>query len=98
MKLILNIVLSLWAMASFVHADDVEESDVGKRLQASADVLNQIMSAPDMNIPAQVLAEAKCIVEVPSLVKIALGIGGRQVLGVATCRTARGRGAHSGTS
>src|SRR6266568_478649 len=80
--------VALFLFAGLGSADDAKESDVAKRLNASGDVLNQIMSSREMTIPSQVLAEAKCIAVVPSLVKVALGVGGRHGKGVATCRIA----------
>ena len=82
--------VALFLFAGLGSADDAKESDVAKRLNASGDVLNQIMSSREMSIPSQVLAEAKCIAVVPSLVKLALGVGGRHGKGVATCRVANG--------
>jgi SH3 domain-containing YSC84-like protein 1 len=78
--------IAILALASFSFAEKVDATEIGKRLEASANVLDQIMSSPDMTIPSQVLAEAKCIAVVPSLVKVALGVGGRHGKGVATCR------------
>ena len=82
--------IAILALASFSFAEKVHATEIGKRLEASANVLDQIMSSPDMTIPSQVLAEAKCIAVVPSLVKVALGVGGRHGKGVATCRIANG--------
>ncbi len=48
------------------------------------------MTTPDKAIPGQVLKEAKCIVVVPGIVKVAFGIGARRGKGVATCRTTSG--------
>jgi SH3 domain-containing YSC84-like protein 1 len=48
------------------------------------------MSVPDKAIPDKVMHEAKCIVVIPSMVKIAVGFGGSHGKGVATCRTDSG--------
>ena len=69
---------------------DTDKSDIEKRLQASSQVLNEIMSAPDKGIPEDILGSAKCIAVVPSMVKFAIGIGGHYGKGVATCRTPNG--------
>ena len=82
-----TIVLGLAVLAA---ASDGDPTDSAKRLKASADVLNQIMSSTDKNIPPEVLSEAKCIAVIPSLVKVALGVGGRHGKGMATCRTRNG--------
>jgi lipid-binding SYLF domain-containing protein len=77
-----------WALPAEDSAKD--DSEIAKRLKASANVLQEIMSAPDKGIPEEILNDAKCIVVVPSMVKFGLGIGGHYGKGVATCRTANG--------
>lgn len=67
-----------------------DESDIEKRLQASAEVLDEIMKAPDKGIPQEILDSAKCLAVVPSMVKFAIGFGGHYGKGVATCRTPNG--------
>jgi len=69
-------------------ADD--QTDVDKRLDASAKVLTEIMGTPDKAIPDKVMRDAKCIAVIPSMVKIAVGFGGSHGKGVATCRTESG--------
>ena len=71
-------------------ADDKDRSDIDKRLDASANVLNEIMATPDKAIPDKVMSDAKCIAVIPSMVKIAVGFGGSHGKGVATCRTEDG--------
>jgi len=71
-------------------ADDKDHSDIDKRIDASARVLTEIMGTPDKAIPDKVMTDAKCIAVVPSMVKVAIGIGGNHGKGVATCRTAKG--------
>jgi lipid-binding SYLF domain-containing protein len=71
-------------------ADEKEQSDIEKRLEASARVLDEIMATPDKAIPDKVMRDAKCIAVIPSMVKIALGFGGSHGKGVATCRTESG--------
>lgn len=66
------------------------QSDVDKRIQASADVLNEVMGEKDKAIPDKIMQGAECIAVVPSMVKIAVGFGGNHGKGVATCRTANG--------
>src|SRR5450755_3354935 len=70
--------------------DDDKQSDIAKRIDASAKVLKEIMATPDKAIPDKVMSEAKCIAVIPSMVKIAVGFGGNHGKGVATCRTASG--------
>jgi lipid-binding SYLF domain-containing protein len=80
--------VSVLVMAGTSWAEDT--SDVEKRIQKSADVLNEIMGTPDKAIPDKVMSDAKCIAVVPSMVKIAVGFGGNHGKGIATCRTEHG--------
>jgi lipid-binding SYLF domain-containing protein len=70
--------------------DSKTETDIKKRLDASANVLDEIMATPDKGIPTKILGDAKCIAVIPSMVNIALVFGGRHGKGVATCRTPNG--------
>jgi lipid-binding SYLF domain-containing protein len=72
-------------------ADDKDRSDIDKRLDASTNVLNEIMATPDKAIPDKVMSDAKCVAVIPSMVKVAVGFGGSHGKGVATCRTESGR-------
>jgi len=69
---------------------DKDQSDIGKRIEASATVLNEIMATPDKAIPDKIMNDAKCVAVIPSMVKVALVFGGNHGKGVATCRTEAG--------
>src|SRR5205823_12738723 len=71
-------------------ADDKDQSDIEKRIQNAANVLDEIMSVKEKAIPDKIMGDAKCIAVVPSMVKIAVGFGGNHGKGVATCRTESG--------
>src|SRR3984893_12723785 len=71
-------------------AGDKDRSDIDKRLEASANVLSEIMGTPDKAIPDKIMRDAKCIAVVPSMLKIAVGFGGNHGKGVATCRAEHG--------
>jgi lipid-binding SYLF domain-containing protein len=73
-----------------VAAQTKPESAVAKRLEASSKIVEQFMSSSDHAIPVEVLRVAKCFAVVPSMVRVALGIGGSHGTGVVTCRTAKG--------
>ena len=60
------------------------------RVQDAAKDLDQIMGAPDSQIPAEVLQSAKCVAVVPDMVKGGFVIGAQHGRGVATCRTGSG--------
>jgi lipid-binding SYLF domain-containing protein len=71
-------------------ADDSHQSDIAKRIDASAKVLDAIMAVKDKAIPDRVMRDSKCIAVIPSMIKIAVGFGGNHGKGVATCRTENG--------
>jgi lipid-binding SYLF domain-containing protein len=86
-------VLAVFALGlSSVAEDksDKDKSDIEKRIEASARVLNEIMGTPDKAIPDKIMNDAKCVAVIPSMVRIAVGFGGSHGKGVATCRTAHG--------
>ena len=66
--------------------------DAPKRLDASADVLNEIMAAPDKGIPQDLLAKSECLVIVPGLKKGAFIVGGKYGKGFMLCRKNNGVG------
>lgn len=87
------LVLSICSMfigVSWSADHDKDQSDIAKRIDASAKVLNEIMATPDKAIPDKVMRDAKCVAVIPSMVKIAVGFGGNHGKGVATCRTESG--------
>ena len=84
--LVLSIAVMLLGV-SLAVAEDKDQSDIAKRIDASAKVLTEIMATPDKAIPDKVMSDAKCIAVIPSMVKIAVGFGGNHGKGVATCRT-----------
>lgn len=61
-----------------------------KRLQAAAEVLQEIMNVPDKGIPMEVVEHAKCIAVIPHEIKAGLIVGVKNGKGVATCRTPNG--------
>jgi lipid-binding SYLF domain-containing protein len=67
-----------------------EKTDMEKRLDSSATVLDEIMKVPEKGIPQDAFTGAKCLVVIPSTVKIALVFGGEHGKGAATCRTSNG--------
>jgi SH3 domain-containing YSC84-like protein 1 len=71
--------------------DDKDETSIQKRIDASANVLQEIMATPDKAIPDKVMHDAKCIAVIPSMVKIAVVFGGNHGKGVAVCRLENGK-------
>ena len=89
--LVVATIMPVFARKNF-HADDQNtassssDSDTAKRLDQAAKVLDDIMTVPDKGIPEGVMASAKCVAVVPSLIKGGFIVGGRYGKGVATCR------------
>ena len=80
------------ALALTAAALSAAESDAPARLQASAEVLKEIMGIPDKAIPQDLLNKAHCIVIVPGLKKGAFIVGAKYGKGFVSCRTKAGVG------
>src|ERR1700704_5668782 len=76
------------ALACSCWGDTASKAE--NRLKAAADVLHEIMDAPDKGIPEEVIEHAKCIAVVPHEIKGGFVFGARYGKGVATCRTENG--------
>src|SRR5437660_10351391 len=66
------------------------ETDIAKRLDNAAHVLDEIMGTPDKGIPKDILSDAKCIVVTPSMINIAVGFWCRNGTGVGAGRQPEG--------
>ena len=58
------------------------------RLENCGVVMQEVLDVPD-NIPQELLEKAECVIVIPSMTKIALGIGGSYGRGAMVCRTGR---------
>ncbi len=67
-----------------------EQAQIIERLRNAGQDLKQLMDAPDSRIPAEVLADAKCVAVIPDMVKGGFVFGAQHGRGVATCRTGKG--------
>ena len=63
-----------------------------ERLDRSARVLSEVMSAPDKGIPQDLLNRAQCVIILPGLKKAAFVVGGEYGSGFAECRHENGTG------
>jgi lipid-binding SYLF domain-containing protein len=95
MKLLAKLMASsvlLAAISGAMYAKDSEEktSEEVKRINSAANVLDEIMAAPDKGIPEDVFESAKCVAVVPSMIKGGFIVGARYGKGAATCRTSSG--------
>jgi len=79
-------------LCSFALAADEQpkESKAADRVQAAADVLNEIQSAPDSGMPQEILSKAECVAVVPSMLKGGFIVGAKYGRGLASCRTPKG--------
>lgn len=58
------------------------------RLENCGVVMQEILDIPD-NIPQELLEKAECVIVIPSMTKVALGIGGSYGRGAMSCRTGK---------
>jgi lipid-binding SYLF domain-containing protein len=87
--LLLTLIVSLCSL-SFAADESAKESKAADRVQAAADVLNEIEAAPDAGIPQEVLGSAECVAVVPSMLKGGFIVGAKYGRGLASCRTPKG--------
>ena len=69
----------LWASAA--------NTKVEERLQNAAEVLQEVMNAPDKGIPLEIVEHATCIAVIPHQIKAGFVVAAKFGKGVATCRT-----------
>src|SRR5258708_28332506 len=83
MKKVLSAVISVFLVVLPLAADSDKETD---RVEESGQVMKEIINIPD-DIPKDLLDRAECVIVLPSVKKLAIGIGGSYGRGVMTCRT-----------
>src|ERR1035438_5589624 len=69
-----------------------KESAASDRLDASADVLSDMMHAADKGIPQDLMDKAQCVVVVPNMKKAGFIFGAKYGRGFAVCRRRGGSG------
>lgn len=79
----LTLALCLIAGSVPLSAQNNKEQD---RLENAGVVMQEILDIPD-NIPLDLLAKAECVVVIPSMTKVALGVGGSYGRGAMVCRS-----------
>jgi SH3 domain-containing YSC84-like protein 1 len=89
-KLLLLAVVACLCGFSAAADDQPNDSKAQDRVQAAADVLNEIQAAPDKGIPQEVLGSAECVAVVPSMLKGGFIVGAKYGRGLASCRTPTG--------
>ena len=58
------------------------------RLENCGVVMQEILDIPD-NIPQELLEKAECVIVIPSMTKVAIGVGGSYGRGAMVCRTGK---------
>ena len=86
---LLTLIVCLGSLA-WAADDEAKASKASDRVEAAADVLNQIQSAPDSGIPQEILSKAECVAVVPSMLKGGFIVGGKYGRGLASCRNPKG--------
>jgi SH3 domain-containing YSC84-like protein 1 len=86
---LLTLIVCLGSFA-FAADEETKTSKASDRVQAAAEVLNQIQSAPDSGIPQDILSKAECVAVVPSMLKGGFVVGGKYGRGLASCRNPKG--------
>src|SRR5476651_861470 len=71
-----------FVFGSTVFAADKENT----RLENCGVVMQEILDVPD-NIPKELLEKAECVIVIPSMTKVAMGIGGSYGRGAMVCRS-----------
>ncbi len=82
MKKYLVAVACLTLAAGAVYAANKEQ----KRLENCGVVMQEVINVPD-NIPQELLEKAECVIVIPSVRKLAFGIGASYGRGAMVCRT-----------
>ena len=81
----MTVVVCLVLASTGLGAANKEEG----RLQDAGVVIEEILAIDD-NIPQDLLDKAECVIVIPSMLKVALGIGGSYGRGAMVCRTGLG--------
>jgi SH3 domain-containing YSC84-like protein 1 len=85
-----SLTLALFASSQAQDKVSSKLKDEAEQAEKAAKVFQEIMGAPDQEIPRDILDSAECVAVFPSVLKAGLIIGGQGGRGVASCRTAQG--------
>src|SRR5438034_2014053 len=79
----------LFMVAAMLLVDD----KIADRLWESSKVVDELVKAPDSDIPKGILKRAECVAVIPGLKKAAIGFGGELGRGAVSCKKNNGKGA-----
>ena len=75
--------------ATVLAAQSGDQNKEQARLENCGVVMQEVLDVPD-NIPQELLEKAECVIVIPSMTKMAMGIGGSYGRGAMVCRTGKG--------
>jgi lipid-binding SYLF domain-containing protein len=78
----LSLVVCLVCASALGGANNKEQG----RLATCGTVMQEILAVPD-NIPRELLEKAECVIVIPSMTKVAMGVGGSYGRGAMVCRS-----------
>src|SRR5499426_2399444 len=78
----------LFMVLSMLLADD----KIADRLWESSKVVDELVKAPDSDIPTDLLKKAECVAVIPGLKKAAFGVGAEIGRGAVSCKKDAGKG------
>jgi SH3 domain-containing YSC84-like protein 1 len=78
------------ALPALAQRNQNRTAEAGREAREAARVFNQIMAAPDNQIPRDLLNRAHAIAVFPGVTRVAFGVGGRGGDGVVSRRTSTG--------
>src|SRR6266704_2794014 len=84
MKRYMVTAVCLTLVAGAVYAQKLNKEQT--RLEQSGVVMQEVLNIPD-NIPHELLEKAECVIVIPSVKKLAFGIGADYGRGAMTCRS-----------
>jgi lipid-binding SYLF domain-containing protein len=80
----LSLAVCLVLASAGLRADDKQQT----RLENCGVVMQEVLDVPD-NIPKELLDKAECVIVIPSMTKVAMGIGGSYGRGAMVCRSGK---------
>ena len=68
------------------------QDKIADRLWESSKVVDELINAPDADVPKELLTKAECVAVIPGLKKAAFGFGGELGRGAVSCKKDGGKG------
>jgi lipid-binding SYLF domain-containing protein len=84
--------IAVFAIATAFAPGIFAATEADKRLDASSDLLTDMMNASDKGVPQDLLNKSQCVILVPGLKKAGFIVGAKYGRGFAFCRHASGMG------